>query len=215
MLTLKPPQYDGRPFYIRTDACRYAIGATMEQVDDKGHYHPLAFWSRKPSTRQQKEGPREQYVYAVFCALQRSEGWIMGHRVEVLTDHKSLESWRTEHVGTPGGHAGKRGRWHEYSSKLDLHMTYIPGRCNTLADALSRCAYPASEAYSEVSFHGTSTDKAKVIDFDKEEQALITKHCLQCLMKIERKWMWSDAKRFPRQISVEGLIPTLGRHCHS
>ena len=57
-------------------------------------------------------------------------------------------------------------------------MTYIPGRYNTVAVALSRLAYPASEAYSEVSFHGTATDKAEVIEFDKEEQALIKKHCL-------------------------------------
>ena len=56
-----------------------------------------------------------------------------------------------------------------------------------MADALSRCAYPASEAYSEVSVHGTSTDKAEVIEFDKEEQALIKKHCLQCSIKSRMK----------------------------
>ena len=56
-----------------------------------------------------------------------------------------------------------------------------------MADALSRWAYPASEAYSEVSFHGTATDKAEVIEFDKEEQALIKKHCLQCSIKNRMK----------------------------
>ena len=66
-------------------------------------------------------------------------------------------------------------------------MTYIPGRYNTVADALSRWAYPASEAYSEVSFHGTATDKAEVIEFDKEKQALIKKHCLQCSIKNRMK----------------------------
>ena len=76
-------------------------------------------------------------------------------------------------MDTPGGPAGRRGRSHEFLSKFDLHVTYIPGRYNTVADALSRWAYPASEAYSEVSFHGTSKDKAEVIEFDKEEQALI------------------------------------------
>ena len=56
-----------------------------------------------------------------------------------------------------------------------------------MADALSRWAYPASEAYSEVSFHGTSTDKAEVIEFHKEEQALIKKHCLQRSIKNRMK----------------------------
>ena len=84
-------------------------------------------------------------------------------------------------MDTPGGPAGRTGRWHE--------LTYILGRYKTVADTLSRWAYPASEAYSEVSFHGTSKDKAEVIEFDKEEQAMIKKHCLQCSitnrMKVE------------------------------
>ena len=73
--------------------------------------------------------------------------------------------------------------WHDFLSKFDLNVTYIPGRYNTLADTLSRWAYPASEAYSEVSFHGTSKEKAEVIEFDKAEQALIKKHCLPCSIK--------------------------------
>ena len=90
-------------------------------------------------------------------------------------------------MDTPGGLAGRRGRWHEFLSKFDLHVTYIPGRYNTVEDALSRWAYPASEAYSEVSFHGTSKDKAEVIEFDKEEQALIKRHCLQFSIKNQMK----------------------------
>ena len=79
-------------------------------------------------------------------------------------------------MDTPDGPAGRRGRWHEFLSKFDLHVTYIPGCYNTVADALSRWAYPASEAYSEVSFHGTSKDKAEVIEFDKEEQKGLDAH---------------------------------------
>ena len=52
VVTLKTPRLDGRRFYIRTDPSRYAIGATIEQVDDEGYHHPLAFWSRKLTTRQ-------------------------------------------------------------------------------------------------------------------------------------------------------------------
>ena len=187
VVTLKIPRLDGRPFYIRTDPNHYAIGARIEQVDDEGHHHPLAFWSGKLTTRQRNWSPREQEAYAILCALRRYEGWILGHRVEVLADHKSLEGWKTEHVDTPGVLARIRGRWHEFLSKFDLHVTYIPGRYNTVVDTLSRWAYPASEAYSEVSFHGTSKDKAEVIEFDKEEQALIKKHCSQCSIKNQMK----------------------------
>ena len=78
VVKLKTPWLDGRPFYIRTDASRYAIGATIEQVDDKGHHHPLAFWSRKLTTRVRNWSPREQEAYAILCALRRYEGLNFG-----------------------------------------------------------------------------------------------------------------------------------------
>ena len=187
LVRLETPRFNGRPFYVCTDASCDAIGAPIEQVKDESHHHPLAFWSRKLTTRQQNWSVREQEASMILCAPQCYEGWIMGHRVEVLTDHKSLESWRTGHVDATGGPAGKRGRWHEYLSKFDLHVTYIPGRYNTVADARSRWANPASEAHSEVRFHGISTDKAEVIEFDKEEQAEIKKHCLQYLIQNREK----------------------------
>ena len=47
--TLHVPKFD-RPFYIRTDASKYAFGAVLEQQDlETGAHYPLAFWSRKLS----------------------------------------------------------------------------------------------------------------------------------------------------------------------
>ena len=117
-------------------------------------------------------------------------------------------------MDTPGGPARRRGRWHETLSRFDLHVTYIPGRYNTVADALSRWAYPASEAYSEVSFHGTATDKAEAIEFDKEEQALIKKHCLQCSIKNRMKVELVRCKEITKQIRLKELTLTLSLRCH-
>ena len=98
--TLHVPQFD-RPFYIRTDASRYAIGAVLEQVDEAtGDHYPLAFWSRKLAPRQMQWSPREQETYAIICALKKYQSWVGTNRVEVLTDHRSLEYWATEHIDT-------------------------------------------------------------------------------------------------------------------
>ena len=53
VVTLKTLLFDGRPFYICTDALCYAIGATIEQIDDNGHLQLLVLWSRKLTTRHQ------------------------------------------------------------------------------------------------------------------------------------------------------------------
>ena len=162
--TLHVPKFD-RPFYLRTDASKYAVGAVLEHQDlETGAHYPLAFWSRKLSPRQMQWSLREQETYAIICALKKYQSWIGTNRVEILTDHRSIEYWSTEHVNTVSGPAGRRARWHEFLSLFDLHVAYLPGKYNTVADALSRWAYPASEACLSTNIHGTEQDRGLVIE---------------------------------------------------
>ena len=81
------------------------------------------------------------------------------------------------------GPAGRRARWQEFLSLLDLHLAYLPGKHNTVADALSRWAYPASKACLSTNIHGTEQDRGLVIEWDAEERQLIKRHCLQCSVR--------------------------------
>ena len=180
MATLHVPKFD-RPLYIRTDASKYAVGAVLKQQDlETGAHYPLAFWLRKLSSRQMQLFSREQETYAIICASTKYQSWVGLNTVEVLTDHRSLEYWPTEHVNTVSGPAGRRARWHEFLSLFDLHVAYLPGKYNTVADALSRRAYPASEACLSSNIQGTEQDRGLVIEWDAEEQQSINRHCLQC-----------------------------------
>ena len=181
--TLHVPNFD-RPFYIGTDASKYAVEAVLEQQDSEtGAHYPLAIWSRKLSPRQMQWSTRELETYAVICALKKYQSWLGTNRVEVLTDHCSLEYWSTEHVHTVSGPAGRRARWHEFLSLFDLHVAYLPGKYNTVTDALSEWAYPASEAFLSANIHGTEPDLGLVIECDVEERQLIKRHCLQCSVR--------------------------------
>ena len=91
----------------------------------------------------------------------------------VLTDHKSLEAWTREVLDTPSGPVGRRARWHEYFSRFDMSVEYVPGKSNEVADSLSRWAYPASQALHETSVHGTIEDDDEVSEMlqaEKEEE---------------------------------------------
>ena len=61
-----------RPFYIRTDGSKYAVGAVLEQqdVETEAHYQ-LAFWSRKLSPREMQWSFRDQETYTTICALNK------------------------------------------------------------------------------------------------------------------------------------------------
>ena len=88
----------------------------------------------------------------------------------VCTDHQSLQSWHKEHVDTPSGPAARRARWHETFAKFDLSVVYVPGKDNTVADCLSRWAYPAGKAWMDISSHGDAeeTEEAKrIIEMEK------------------------------------------------
>ena len=63
-----------------------------------------------------------------------------------LTDHQALEGWHREHVDTPSGPSGRRGRWHETFSRFRLEVVYLPGRDNAVADAMSPLGVPGLPA---------------------------------------------------------------------
>jgi len=88
----------------------------------------------------------------------------------VLIDHKALESWAKEVLDPPSGPVGRRSRWHQIFSKFDLHVGYVPGKDNTIADILSRWAYPASQALRDVSMHGTAQDDDEMEGMIEQEK---------------------------------------------
>ena len=151
-----------RGFVLRIDASDYAVGAVLEQVLDDGRHVPVAFWSPVLAEIQRRTWtPREKEVYAIVMALRKWAGYIALHPVTVCTDHQSLQSWHKEHVDTPSGPASRRARWHETLAKFDLTVLYVPGKDNTVADCLSRWAYPASKGMTDVSAHGNEAETAE------------------------------------------------------
>ena len=162
-----------KDFVLRVDASGYAIGATLEQLLDENRRPtqedvknqktvPVAFFSRKLTEGQCKWVAREQETYAIVQALLKWKSWIGYRHVMVLSDHEALKEWHTEEIDTPSGPAGRRLRWHEVLSEFNLALYHVPGKDNTVADALSRWAYPASQGYRDASKHGSLTDKEQV-----------------------------------------------------
>ena len=138
---------------------------------------PVAFVSRELTEGQRKWTPRELETYAIILALPKWESWIGLQPVLVLTDHQSLEAWAKEILDTPSGPVGRRARWHQIFSKYDLTVGYIPGKENTIADILSRWAYPASQALKDISKHGSMQDKEEMEEMIREEKEME----LQCM----------------------------------
>ena len=158
-------------FVLRTDASDYALGAVVEQVQDDESHVPVAFWSRILAEGQHRTWTaREKETYAIVCALRKWSGHIGLQPVVVCTDHQSLQSWHKEHVNTPSRPVARRARWHGTLAKYNLSVVYVPGKDNTVADCLSRWAYPGGKAWMDISSHGDAeeTEEAnRIIEMEK------------------------------------------------
>ena len=70
---------------------------------------------------------------AVVHALKAWRHFLMGRRVEIYTDHKSLE-----YIFTQRELNMRQRRWIELIKDYDLSIHYHPGKAKVVADALSR-----------------------------------------------------------------------------
>ena len=132
-----------KPFVLHTDASRKGLGAVLEQVQDDGSHHPVAFASRTLSKHEAKYGITELETLAVIWSLRHFRAYLYGHKCTVYTDHSPVTSLlKTKHS------SGKLARWGETVAEFDLEVKYRPGRKNANADALSRSPIEDGESES-------------------------------------------------------------------
>jgi hypothetical protein len=73
---------------------------------------------------------------AVVHALKIWGHYLIGHKSDIYTDHKSLK-----YIFTQSDLNLRQRRWLELIKDYDLEVHYHPGKANVVADALSRKSY--------------------------------------------------------------------------
>uniref|UniRef100_A0A670HMU8 Reverse transcriptase domain-containing protein n=1 Tax=Podarcis muralis TaxID=64176 RepID=A0A670HMU8_PODMU len=125
-----------KPLRLETDASDRAIGAVLLQPGlGKQEWKPCAFFSRKLSKSEQNYTVYDRELFAIYTAFRRWRHLLIGaqHKIQVCTDHKNLEYWRTARVLNQ-----RQIRWAQEFSKFSFEIRYVPGEQNVRADALSR-----------------------------------------------------------------------------
>ena len=129
------PDYD-KQFIVTTDASGFAVGASLQQMDDETkRLRPIAFFSKKLSEQEMRWAVYEQELYAIVLSLEEWRHYLVGRRFKLITDHQSLIHLKKQQHLT-----SKQSRWVERLSDFDYEAEYLPGKSNVVADALSRRA---------------------------------------------------------------------------
>ena len=119
---------------LTTDASNVACGAVLEQIVN-GVPMPLAFFSKKLSHQQMKYSTFDRELLAVFQAVRHFKFLLEGSSFEIQTDHQPLV-----HAFTKSGDAwsGRQQRQLAAIAEFGCSISYVPGKRNPVADALSR-----------------------------------------------------------------------------
>jgi hypothetical protein len=81
---------------IFTDASDFAIGAVLTQKDDSGVHQPIAYESRKLQGAELNYAVHEKEMLAIVHAITLWRHYLEGTEFEVITDHQSLQYFRTQ-----------------------------------------------------------------------------------------------------------------------
>ncbi|PHJ23293.1 retrovirus-related pol polyprotein from transposon [Cystoisospora suis] len=147
--TLMAHPQPGKPFVIDCDASILGLGAALSQPDERGLERPIAFASRALRPNEQKWTITELEAFAVVWALESFRVWVEGSPTLVRTDHSPL-LWLRNNAGK----STRIARWVLRLQDFAFDLQHKAGRCNAVADALSR--YPTGEVPAKS--HATMCD---------------------------------------------------------
>ena len=133
VLTL--PDMD-KPFEIRTDASKYALGGVLFQRGKDNEEKPIAFASRVLSRTEQRYSTTEREMLAVYDWIRYWRPYVWGTKFKVYTDHSPLRGIKTKKDVTR-----RLTRMILNLQEYDFQLYYTPGKKNVVADALSRAPF--------------------------------------------------------------------------
>ena len=125
-----------RPTRLITDASELAVSAILEQPDDAGAWHPVAYESRKLTAPERAYPPHLLELLAVVHALKVLRPYLLDRPFELHTDNASLQWFQQQRHVTH-----QKARWLNSLAEFRMTVVHIPGRTNP-ADFLTRKRFP-------------------------------------------------------------------------
>ena len=162
-ITLTFPDFN-KPFYLTTDASDKAVGGVLQQKDENNKLRPLTFFSRKLNQSEMKYSVIEREALAIVYGLKINRQLCLGYPIIIHTDHKPL-SW----LLTTTSANNRIARWQMLVAEYDIHINYIPGKENKVADCLSRLRQQEESLLEEDVLVITCGNQNDALDWDLNE----------------------------------------------
>ncbi len=126
------PDYKN-PFILCTDASSLGVGDVLMQASENQRPHVIAYASRVLNSAESKYSVTHLEALAVVWALKHFRDIIYGYLITVYTDHSAVTQ-----LFSGKNLTGCLARWYLTVMQSEPTIKYLPGKVNTVADALSR-----------------------------------------------------------------------------
>jgi hypothetical protein len=122
---LMPPNHS-KPFSIVTDSSDYAVGCSLEQIDEhSGNRRPVTYLSQTLNTAERSYPTHERELLAIVIALRTWRQLLLGSEFSVISqiDHRLLQAFLAQATLS-----ARQVRWQKFLSEVNLQITYLPGK---------------------------------------------------------------------------------------
>jgi hypothetical protein len=141
---LKPIDFNSSEHvWVICDASVSGVGAMYGQGPTWQQCKPAGFMSKKFTSAQQNYRLFELETLAILEALIKWEDKLVGCHIHIVTDHKALEFFLTQHCLSH-----RQAHWMKYLSRFNFDICYVKGEYNQVADAFSR--YYETDTWADV-----------------------------------------------------------------
>ncbi len=121
------------PFTLCTDTSPLGIGAVLMPTEENKLPHVIAYASRVLTAAESKYSVTHLEALAVVWAFKHFRDIIFGYPITVYTDHTALtQFFHGKNL------AGRLARWYLTIQQFEPTFKYLPGKANSVADALFR-----------------------------------------------------------------------------
>ncbi len=124
--------YYKKPFLLCTDASSLGVGAVLMQSSESQRPHVIAYASRVLNSAKSKYSVTCLEALAVVWALKHFRGIVYGYSITVYTDHSAVTQ-----LFSGKNLTGCIAGWYLTVMQFEPTIKYLPGKANTVADALS------------------------------------------------------------------------------
>lgn len=122
-----------RGFYVQCDSSNYAVGGCLFQKSENGEKEVVSYTSATLKGSQLRYTTTEKELLALVHCLRQWRTLLLGQKLVVITDHKSLCFLMTCKLKS-----ARLSRWILLIQEFDFEVEHCPGVQNMVADRLSR-----------------------------------------------------------------------------